>query len=256
MADETESDYPPALAIAWGLAPSPRRGPRRELTHEQIVAAALEIADADGLAAVTMQKVATALGFTTMSLYRYVTSKDDLLQLMQDAAMALPEGATVTVDDWREGLVQVTDHMRTVYGARPWALDVPLSFTGVVMPNNLRFADLTFRAMRTLPLPPAQKVGILLSLAMYVRSYAALERDLIATEGTDDPQFTDALAGLLQKVVTPEEFPDLAPVLPEAFVGDDSADSDDDYEFGLARILDGIERYVDDLAAGSGSGKG
>lgn len=250
MPNGNEIDYPQVLAIAWGTDRAPSRGPRRELTHAEIVARAVEIADADGLGAVTMKKVAAALGFTTMSLYRYVESKDDLLLLMQDAAMALPEGATVSADNWREGLLQLTDLMRGAYADRPWLLDVPLAFTTVVMPNNLLFADLAFRAMRTLPLPSTQKVMVLLSITMYVRSFIGLQRDLIATEGVEDPELTEGLAALLRDVVTPERFPDIGPLLPGVFVGEESADSDDDYKFGLARLLDGIERYVSERENG------
>ena len=73
--------------IAWGVDKAPSRGPSRGLSHDRIVSAAMEIADRDGLPAVTMQAVAKSLGFTTMSLYRYVSNKDELMTLMQDAAM-------------------------------------------------------------------------------------------------------------------------------------------------------------------------
>src|SRR5699024_5755075 len=67
MADTNEHGIPRAVAIAWGMVEVPERGPRRGLRHERIVRAVIEIADADGLAAVTVQRVARALEFTTMS---------------------------------------------------------------------------------------------------------------------------------------------------------------------------------------------
>ncbi len=90
MADAVEDALPRAVALSWGVAERPQRGPKRELSIERIVDAAIEIADAEGLAAVSMSRVAASLGFTTMSLYRYLTSKDDLLLLMQDTVCAVP----------------------------------------------------------------------------------------------------------------------------------------------------------------------
>ena len=74
-----EPDLPRAVALAWGVAANPQRGPKREMSIERIVDVAVELADAGGLGAVSMAAVASALGFTPMSLYRYVTAKDDLV---------------------------------------------------------------------------------------------------------------------------------------------------------------------------------
>src|SRR5690606_23755251 len=97
-------DLPPRLALAWGVAERPERAPKRELSIERIVETAIEIADADGLGAVSMAKVAQRLGFTTMSLYRYVTSKDDLLLLMQEAALDVEYPPAHEPADWRAEL--------------------------------------------------------------------------------------------------------------------------------------------------------
>ena len=86
---DTESGLPPAVEQLWGLrGPGRARGgPKPALSLERIVAAAVELADAGGLAALSMSRLAEKLGFTTMSLYRYVASKDDLLVLVLDAAL-------------------------------------------------------------------------------------------------------------------------------------------------------------------------
>ena len=98
----------PAVALAWGRSDSARRGPKPSLSLEEIVATAVRIADEEGLEAVSMARVAKALGFTTMSLYRYVPSKADLLTHMQDAALGpLPEDRVRDVD-WRAGLTEWT----------------------------------------------------------------------------------------------------------------------------------------------------
>ena len=90
---------PRALVIAWGMEEAPSRGPRREMTHDAIARAAVAIADEGGLGAVTMARVAESLGFTTMSLYRYVSSKDELVMLMQDAATEVIGEVEVSTDD-------------------------------------------------------------------------------------------------------------------------------------------------------------
>ena len=81
---------PRAVALAWGIAADPQRGPKRELTIERIVEVAVRLADDGGLSAVSMAAIAGELGVTSMALYRYVTSKDDLLVLMQEEGIGLP----------------------------------------------------------------------------------------------------------------------------------------------------------------------
>lgn len=243
-----ETPVPRALAIAWGLDEAPARGPRRELTHETIVAAAIDLADAGGLAAVTMARVAQSLGFTTMSLYRYVSSKDELLTLMLDAAAAYPGDLEVTTDDWRQGLRDVAQLYLDVYARHPWFLDVPLSLQGVLMPNTMRFSDATYRAMRTLPADAGLKQTVLVSLSLFVRAFGQLRRDL---GGPADPAISPATVALLAQVVTPERYPDLAPVFGSGgYTGEDpdERDTTDDFTIGLELFLDGLAARVSEGA--------
>ncbi len=246
MVDVTEGGLPRVLAIAWGMEVTPSRGPKRELSHEAIVDAAIELADAGGLGAVTMAKVAEALGFTTMSLYRYVSSKDELILLMQDAVLREPEVLPVDGDDWRTGLRDCATILRAVYAEHPWMLDMPLSLVGVLMPNNMKFADAVHRAMRTLPADLAIKQTTLMTLSMFARVFGQLERDLRAAG--DDAEMTPTALAALAEVVTAERFPTLAPVfLSGAYAGDaiDPGDSVvDDFELGLGLLLDGLATHV------------
>src|SRR4051812_50195310 len=98
MADAPE--LPPDVALLWGRRPSGRRGRRPTLGVEEITAAAVRIADAEGLGAVSMARVAKELGNSTMALYRHVESKDELLLLMSDAALEPPPDLT-PAGDWR-----------------------------------------------------------------------------------------------------------------------------------------------------------
>jgi AcrR family transcriptional regulator len=255
MTDALDAGLPRAVAVTWGMVADPQRGPKRELSHERIVEAAMAIADADGIGAVTMNKVAGALGFTTMALYRYVTSKDDLLELMQDAVagevlsgtdQGLADGrrgsGTVT-PDWRQELRRFADQLRGAYRDHPWMGDLPMSEALLLTPNNLAVADLAMRAMRSLPLPEPEKVGVLLLITVFVRANSQMERDIASTGDRAQMQ----IAGeLIKELVTDERFPDLAPMVRSRVYlpGDDpTAEADDDvvdYDYGLKIILDGI----------------
>ncbi|MCP2252324.1 transcriptional regulator, TetR family [Prauserella aidingensis] len=247
MAETTETGLPRAVAIAWGMQEVPQRGPNRGLSHERIVAAAIEIADAQGLSAVTMQAVATSLGFTTMSLYRYVSGKDELLRLMQDAAIAVPEKVSLP-GDWREALRVWAGLVRDAFRGHPWVLGIPRGQVSVLMPNSVRVADLGLAALRDLPLDDEEKIGVILTVSQYVTSTVELELSL-ADEGT--VAVTQEGLDLLGQVVTPDRYPHLAPVLmagnyletqPVAPGADEGIDTE--YEFGLELIISGLEQRV------------
>lgn len=87
---EPDDPLPQSVQLAWGLSDTGTRGPRRGLTLEQVLDAAIEVAGAEGLEALSMSRVAKQLGFTTMSLYRYVSNKDQLVELAWDRAIGSP----------------------------------------------------------------------------------------------------------------------------------------------------------------------
>jgi len=268
MSDAFEGGLPRAVAISWGMVADPQRGPKRELSHERIVEAAIQLADAEGLGAVTMSKVAAALGFTTMALYRYVTSKDDLLDLMADAAagevvagtdQSLPDTrkdnrednrtATPVEQDWRIQLRRFAAQLRGVYRDHPWLSDLPVSAALLLTPNNLALADLAMRCMRGLAIPDADKLQLLVLITNHVREYSRVERDF-ASSGLPDP--SDGLAELVQELVTDERFPDLAPFVRSggylaapADADPDQHDRDGDFNFGLEIILNGIAAHAE-----------
>ncbi|NMA77062.1 MAG: TetR/AcrR family transcriptional regulator [Actinomycetales bacterium] len=250
MAESNETGLPRAVMIAWGMEEAPQRGPSRGLSHERIVAAGIELADVEGLAAVTMQAVAKALGFTTMSLYRYVSSKDELLLLMQDAAFALPKRA-VLPRGWRAALVAWAELVREAYRAHPWALGIPRGQTSVLMPNSVRAADLGMSALGDLEIDQESKVGVILVVSQLAASMVELEGSL-ATEGmvSTTPEGT----GLLAEVITPERFPHIARLftasswagaeqpLPEKPVIDGGTlEVDGEFGLGLSLLIEGLE---------------
>lgn len=252
-----DPELPRGVALAWGVATHPQRGPKRELSIERIVEAAVEIADAEGLAAVSMSRVAASLGFTTMSLYRYVTSKDDLILLMGEHA-----GEVVVPDEsidrgWRQGVTAWVLAIRAAYRAHPWIVDIPISGPPMT-PNSLTIVDWFLREVRGLPLSDGEKMSTLLLLTSYTRATSAQERDIdAAAAGTADPGAVtgERFFATLAEFVTPERFPDLAPLFAGggyiAAPDELKTEADDDFTFGLERILDGIQHHVDRLASGA-----
>lgn len=253
MAGQDHEGASRLVAMAWGLAAAPQRGPRRELSHERIVEAAIEIADAEGLAAVTMQRVARAFDFTTMALYRYVSSKDDLQRLMLDGIAA---GETWAVDDedWRAGLEQWTRIMVGTYRSHPWSLEIPLARETMLMPGQVRAVDAGMRAMRALPATAGDKLAVLMLLAVNARGFASLDREM-AREEVDDVLAT---RHLLQEIVADGRFPDAQAVIESGeYFGEEGSEGEEtdgleDVTVALSLLMPGIERAfeADDHAAG------
>jgi len=249
----TDPELPRGVALAWGVAAHPQRGPKRELSIERIVDAAIEIADAEGLGAVSMSRVAGSLGFTTMSLYRYVTSKDDLILLMQEGAFVPPVPDDAVERAWRDGVRAWVLAVRDAYREHPWLVDIPVSGAPIT-PNSLLLVDWFLREVRDLPLTDGEKMSALLLLTSYARATSAQERDLGAAAATaaDPADVTgENYFEALTELVTPERFPYLSPLLAAGgYVAEpgtqaDGTDVDDDFAFGLERILDGIAHHVE-----------
>jgi AcrR family transcriptional regulator len=244
-----EIDLPRGVALAWGIAAHPQRGPKRELSIERIVEAAVEIADADGLAAVSMSSVASKLGFTTMSLYRYVTAKDDLILLMQEYGTGLPPASIAAAANWRAGLARWSIETRAVYSAHPWLIDVPILGTPNT-PNNLAWMDAALAVLRDTPLDMVERLGALLLVTGQTRWEATIERSYAISNQSlgMTPEERDRVdAQVIATLVTPEAFPHLFEVMRAGVF----EAQDNPFEFGLERLLDGLEHYIAERAAGA-----
>ena len=124
--DGGQFELPASLAAAWGLRERPGKGPKRGLSLDQIVRAGIKVATADGLAALSMSRVAAELGVGTMSLYRYVASKGELLDLMVDTGLGPPPAADPGAP-WRDGLAHWAWTQLGVFRDHLWAVQVPIS---------------------------------------------------------------------------------------------------------------------------------
>jgi AcrR family transcriptional regulator len=143
----TDPELPRHLRLLWAL-PETRRGPRPRQTIQGIGAAAVALADAEGLAAVSMKAVAEALGMTTMSLYRYLDAKEDLYEVMLDQAYGppLPPDELGARADWRSRLSGWAHALAGALLAHPWIVEVPMS-SPPTTPNVLGWTDLGVAAL-------------------------------------------------------------------------------------------------------------
>ena len=241
MGETTDSGLPRVIAIAWGTHAAPQRGPSRGLTHEKIVERAVQIADEDGLAAVTMQRLAESLGFTTMSLYRYVANKDELLMLMAGSEALMPPRGKPAAD-WRERLRAWADVLRATYQAHPWMLEIVRGPVSVLLPGSVEIVDRGLEAVDGLDLDDQERIGIILAITSYVSAFAILERDLA---GQEDLEFGPEAMSELGEVITPRQFPFAAPLfLSGGYVGgpvtEETLGVEFEYEFGLDLLIQGL----------------
>ncbi|MEV5746775.1 TetR/AcrR family transcriptional regulator C-terminal domain-containing protein [Actinoallomurus sp. NPDC052308] len=211
----------------------PRGGRRPKLSREAIVAAAIAIADAEGLDAVSIRRIASELGVRAMSLYTHIDAKEDLLDLMHDevAAEVLIEGELPA--DWREALQRIADRERETGLRHPWLFQL-VGRSPRVGPNGLMHAEQVFAAASRLTDDPREMLAIVTAIDHYMLGYTL--RAHHSPEGE-----TRALGGIeeqpyVRSLLADGRFPHLKPVL------DAGIHAQEDFQQGLTWILDGIER--------------
>lgn len=230
---------PASIQAAWGLSSRAGKGPKPALSLERIVTAAVEVADAEGLDAVSMGRVAKQLGTAPMSLYRYISAKTELLDLMQDAAYGPPPQAPHSALDWRSGLTLWAASQMAKLHEHPWAIRVPISGPPIT-PNHVRWMEFGLAVLQDTGLSAAEKMSTILLVSGYVRNWVTLTSDLGVD--TAHPELSETMlhyAGNLRAVVDKEHFPELTAVIASGILDDEDL-NEDDYAFGLERILDGI----------------
>jgi len=238
------------MALLWrsaGEQPARGRGPRPGLTVDRIVAAATELADAEGLGALSMRRVAEKLGVGTMSLYTYVPAKSELVDLMYDAAL----GESVVdpaAGGWRAGLEAIARANWDLYRRHPWMLQVMAMARPPLGPNSIANYDRDLRAVDGIGLSDLEMDSVVSLVAVYVQGAARVALEAAGSErdtGVTDAEWWDAYAPLLEKVFDPTRFPLAARVGAVAGEAYQAAyDPEHGFEFGLARVLDGIEALV------------
>jgi AcrR family transcriptional regulator len=224
------------------LAPGTRR-PR--FTREEIAEAAVRIADAEGIDALSMRRLAAELGAGTMTLYHYVHTKDELLALITDAVMGeliVPADELAPLE-WRAAITAIASRSRASLERHPWIFDIVDDPD--VGPNGVRHFDQSLQAMASLPGTLADKLDVISAVDEYVFGYCIHARNnrpetTVAVDG-------QALIDYVRALADSGEYPQLAALFAEhdiqelwTLVQEHGRDRD---RFGrnLARLLDGVD---------------
>ena len=225
----------PAPSSVWTR---PRPEPRRRAPGvDQFVAAALAVADAEGLAAVSMRRVAGDLGSGTASLYRYITNRDELVDLMVDAVQGenpLPE----STQDWRTDLAAVAHGLRDTLLRHPW-LAGEMTGRPSLGPNSLRRSESALRAAVALTPDITLASQALGTVQAYVLGSVAAQQAGRRAEqrtGLTEEQWQHSVGPYITEVLAAGEHPMLARRVHEA----EELDPDVGFAFGLDCVLDGL----------------
>ncbi|MEV5960927.1 helix-turn-helix domain-containing protein [Kribbella sp. NPDC051952] len=240
MPSTDDAHLPPGLVLAWGLpAKSNKLGRKPTQSVEQIVDAALELADTDGFAALSMPKIAQKLGLTANAIYRYVRSRDELLVLVGDAAWGPAPDRIVDARDWRAAARLWTQAMVDRCDVHPWLCDLPIRGAPVT-PNLLGWAEAILKVLTGAGLSPTESLSCALLLDGYARRIASARRDL------RDSATTSVEPAAVSRFLEPRLNELGYSVLAGLMAGDQYTDEipDGDVTFGLDRILDGIDVLI------------
>jgi AcrR family transcriptional regulator len=239
-----------SLELLWRVREAPSRGPKPRLQLDQIVSVAIELADEDGLAPLSMRKVAERLGVGTMSLYTYIPGKAELLDLMIDAAAATP--STPTDGTWRERLERIARENWARYHRHPWMLEITM-VRPVLGPNVIARYDHELAAIDGIGLTDVEMDAVVSLLAGHVEGAARRALEAAVAErrtGISDQAWWEERAPILDRVLEPERFPTAARVGAAAGEEHNAAYAPEHtFEFGLQRILDGIQNLVSSRAS-------
>lgn len=234
------------LELLWGTRERSGLGRKPELSLDRIVSAAIEVADADGLDSLSMRRVADQLGMGTMSLYRHVPGKTELFDLMVDRVSAEAHYDDAP-QDWRSRLEQVARVNRTLFERHPW-LTTLLPRRPPLGPGVIAKYDAELHAVEGIGLTDVEMDSALTLVLGYVRDATAslLEwKTLSERTGQSDDEWWATLAPHLDRVLDQERYP-LAVRAGTAATSHYNGvhDAEHAFEFGLQRVLDGIETFL------------
>lgn len=230
--------------LLWEDRSPSSRGPKAGFTPDEVALAAVEIADADGLSAVTMNAVATRLGLTTMAIYRYFPNKETLLDAVIDAGTGSPPRWTEPRDGWRGEVVKWSLAKRALLCSRPWLAELPF-VAAPHGPNWLSWLEAITDSLARTGLS-AQDVGGVLSIVDgYTRgaSDSAISLSRARAQGITEEQWAAGVGADLGRAIGDPRFPNFAAVITAPSDGRPRT-LEESFRFGLERVMDGIESYV------------
>jgi AcrR family transcriptional regulator len=232
------------LQLMWGVEAPGRRGPKPGRSIQEIGEAAVTLADREGLGAVSMKAVAQALGLTTMSLYRYVDSKDELYAVMLDIAYGPPDMSLTARGGWRRRLERWARAIAAVRLAHPWTVLIPLTEPPAT-PNATAWTECGLQAFSGTKLSAQQQLSSMLLVDGYVQHHIrqSLQLGFISETGESQDGGDDYPQNLAQ-LVDPVRFPRIVAAAQEAMMDDDEDFFETELDFGLRTILDGVAQLV------------
>src|SRR6202451_4681169 len=201
-----KAPLPAGLDLLWGRREAGKRGPRPGLSADAIVDAAIRLADAEGLEGVSMARVAAELGFTPMSLYRYVASKEELLQLMWNGSASGAEGLVLEGDGWRAKLRNWAIVQRDMLDRHPWLTQMPMAAPPMA-PNSMVFVEKGLGAMDDTDLTAQQKLRPVGLLSSYALSEARMAYDAKRSAAAAPDQPPVSFEGVLRLLLDKETYP-------------------------------------------------
>jgi len=224
------------------------RGPKQGLTVDRVVATAVALADADGLDAVTMRRIAQELGVAPMSLYTYVPGKAELLDLMLDTVFGQLPLADYAGKPWRARVESVAAENRAMFLAHPWVAAVS-TIRPPLGPGLIAKYEHELGAFDGLGLDDLELDAALTYLLSFVQSAVSAafeaERSQLDTAQTD-AEWWERFSPLLERVFDASKYPLASRVGSAAGEAYQSAFSPERiYEFGLRRVLDGLGVLID-----------
>jgi AcrR family transcriptional regulator len=233
--------------------PAPR-APREGLTLERIVGTGIEIADTEGLETLSMRRVATELGVGTMSLYRYVTSKDALIELMVDRVHGEDKNLTPVPADWRSRLELSALREWRLYSRHPWVLQVIATPQPPLGPNVLADLERAMGALDGLGLDPVMMHWVTIAVSAQVQGAALLrvsEWEAERRTGVTTRQWRAAKMPMLSEILESGHFPMLSSLLERQ---EEVAHIDEWLWFSIRRLLDGVAVFIEERVNADSAG--
>ncbi|MEE1752472.1 TetR/AcrR family transcriptional regulator [Streptomyces sp. SP18CS02] len=223
-------------AVIWARPERAGRGPKPAYSRSDIAAAAVRIADVDGIDALSMRRVAAELGCGTMSLYNYVPRKEDLYELMVDAASGEYELPDAPSGDWRADMMGLGRQTRALVHRHPWLTRVMSTLYGF-SPNALRYLEFCLGCLEGLNVPARTKMELIAMVNATVMSTVANELAIAERSRSLpwSPEQEQAVRGAyLAREVAGGAYPHLAAALAE---GTEPVDADEIFELTLYRVI-------------------
>ncbi|WP_086820800.1 TetR/AcrR family transcriptional regulator [Allokutzneria sp. NRRL B-24872] len=246
MTEYSSGDPHRTLELLWGEPARPSRGPRPALTLAAVARAAIEIADADGLGALSMRAVAERLGFTTMSIYRYVPGKAELLDVMVDTVNAESPVLEHVEGGWRAKMEVCAREEWELFHRHPWVLHLAWH-RPVLGPNSVTSYESALTALSGIGLSDMEIVAVFNTLYGYVRGAARTSVDAKLAERHTGLSEDEWWAGRERFWQHLERFPTMSRMR-----GSGAFDVVEmDFEFGLERVLDGLEALISKRSLGA-----